>query len=340
MRRGTMWSATLVAAMAVLLLGGCTTATNADAGRAFGEGAREGSPSSSSPGRVAPADGTLSDAQKRIAVNLANALSASENFGGLSTSDTRCVAEHLVASLGSDDAESLIDDVDSNTVALGIDKAREAGAIVRGCTDYRVATTNSMIESGLTPRAATCLVAKLTNDELVLSSAMDFMDESDYEPAMAALDARAMTLIGECVPRAQLADMLAGTFENEEVFASLSHDEALCVANAILDTVGVEGMTKFGSSGLDRKTADSLAALMVRCANFRLVFARSIVAAAGARESTATCVAKVLTEDEARVLLALSMSRGDVAAYSSELGRKHSAEWVACGLAPGGTKTF
>jgi hypothetical protein len=344
MRPRSIWSAALVAGLTLALAAGCASSSD-DTALAALSSARTTTTKAGGNGSTTTKPGgkavTLTPAQKEIALDLANAMADSDSFGGLTTTETRCVAEHLVASLGTDDADTLVHDVTDDSVALPIDKAREAGAIVSTCADYRNAVTNSMIESGLTATAAKCFVAKLNADELALSSAMDFMDESDYDTSMKALDRRGMTLIGECVPRKDLADMVASTFEDQEIFQSLSHGETVCIANGILDTLGFEGMAAFGSGSVDKQTANTLAKMMVGCANFRLVFALSITRSAHVDDSVATCVAKGITDDDARALLALSMTRGDVRAYSYELGRKHSAEWIACGVRGGGTtRTF
>jgi hypothetical protein len=312
----------VLVATAALVFAGCSSAI--DRSDVLAEAADASTTTTAAP---------LSDEEGEVVDDLVTAMRA-DAYAGFSKPGVTCIATGFVQQFGLDIAKELAEDFRNGEVALAMDDAREAAAIVLGCVDYRAGSHAGFVESGLSTTSADCFFGGLTDAEIELGAVMDFVDDVDYDAPLVDLADKAARLMTACVSEDEMADLFThALLEESDLGSQLSLDEAGCLSRALLRDVGIEAMGEFGDGGVGLRTAEALADALMSCVDFRALLASSIGQDGDVSPSVASCLVERVPDAVLREVLVRAFMQVDPV----DLDESLSAKLAECGADPGGT---
>lgn len=205
----------------------------------------------------------LSDEEQALADAFAVSIADDEDGLGVPKADAQCMAEAMMAVLGSDpfdEAEVTPEDVedageDSNPGALlgdGVVSDAQANSILddwEGCVDLPVALAESAAtEFDLEGDEADCLAEGFEDGDFIRNLMVFSFTKDDDTPSDETIG-ELLELVDSCGGEdgvsPLVAEIAAGMMED----SNLTEDEANCLAQALLDDVGAGRLAELGASG-------------------------------------------------------------------------------------------
>ncbi len=195
---------------------------------------------------------------------------------GVSPGDADCMAEIMMAELGveifveagvepsdiDDDANDDADDDDSPGELLGSGAISDdqADAIITawgGCTDLAATLAEGLGEElGLEADAMACVEERLAEEGLVPEALRPSFTSEDDEPPADVL-AALVELVSGCGEGSGEGDpFVEGIAEEIAADSNLTDEQARCIAQGMIDAVGLDRMLELGAGGTNLDDAD------------------------------------------------------------------------------------
>lgn len=207
--------------------------------------------------------GGLSDEEQAFADAYARSLADDEDGFGVEQADAECMAEAMMAELGTepfDDAEVTPEDVedageDNNPGSLlgeGVVSEGQAGAILddwEGCVDLPAALAESAASDfDLSGDEVDCLADGFEEGDFIRSfliSSFTTDDDTPDDETIGELIELVDSCGGDDGVSPLVGEIAAGMMED----SNLTEEEATCLAQALLDDIGAGHLAELGASG-------------------------------------------------------------------------------------------
>lgn len=223
-------------------------------------------------------DDELTTEEQAYADAWARSLTDEEDGFSVSDEDADCMAAALMAEVGAGpfeeagvepadigDGEQGEGDDDSPGELLGAGVITEAQAdaildVWEGCTDLGATLAAAAVgEFDLDEEAEACVADGLREDDLAREGLKPSFTSDDDEPPSEVLTAM-VELIDECAGEADGGDgssvIVDGIASSLAADGTLTEEQAQCVAQEMVDVIGLERLMELGAGGGDLETAD------------------------------------------------------------------------------------
>lgn len=218
-------------------------------------------------------DVELTSAEQAFADAWAGTLSDSDGDGpSFDEDEAQCMGDAMMAEIGTepfDDAGVAPEDIDAasdedespgEVLGTGVITDAQADAILEawgGCADLNAAFVELVAaDTDLDDDALQCIVDGVEGDDLVAEGFKASLTNDDGEPPREVITAL-VTLMGTCGGDGQgqggvIVDSIAESLASD---GSLDAEQAQCVAQAMVDEIGLDRLLELGLSGGDFENA-------------------------------------------------------------------------------------
>ena len=200
----------------------------------------------------------------------ASVLADDEEGFAVSADDAECMAAAMMAEIGTEpfqEADVAPEDIEATeendspgeVLGAGVVSDAQADAILdrwAGCTDIAATLADAAVgEFDLDEQGRTCVADGLREDDLAREGLKPSFTSDNDEPPAEVLSAL-VELVDQCAGAEGQSVVIDGIAESLMADGSLDEEQATCLAEAMVDSIGLDRLIELGAGGGELEAAD------------------------------------------------------------------------------------